>query len=328
MLSPESDVIYYDPVIWPISLDRVPLTYSSLKAFSKLKEYDVIINYDLSPITNLLLLLVSRLYKKRLILEVHDPYGLDRESGAASACRNSLVGAYGALRASIILRMPNIRVINGSDYLFLKNRGYKGKIYFIPILVALARPKMKANRKEFVCLIAGRLSVRQKGLDYLKEIVDKALEKNNKIKFHIVGSGDDGKPLVRELVRAHKGNVRWFGFAPQRTLRSEYSNSTAFLLTSRFEGSPAALVEAMSNGLVCVAFSIRGVVDTVRGIKKVRLVKPYDTDFFVDALLDLYSVWKHGGITTKMKYEISRATLRRYDYKKTLLQIKKMVDGR
>ncbi len=93
--------------------------------------------------------------------------------------------------------------------------------------------------------------VEQKGLDVLLKAAARAFEQLPDWRLAIVGDGplrDELEALAGELGIASR--VDWFGHVdnPVPYLRA----AQAFVLTSRFEGSPNALLEAMACGLPAV----------------------------------------------------------------------------
>lgn len=100
-------------------------------------------------------------------------------------------------------------------------------------------------------LAAGRL-VEQKGFDLLLH----AFARNRKAfpDWHLVIAGDG--PLREELIHLSRRlglgeRVRFAGLV--KDMDQLYAAATIFVLSSRFEGYPNVLCEAMSHGLPCVA---------------------------------------------------------------------------
>lgn len=107
------------------------------------------------------------------------------------------------------------------------------------------------------CVVIGRIEPYHKGLDMLIEacgMIADALRKSS-CTVDIFGPDYDGraeelKKQIRflgleDVIQCHEG---LYGEDKER----ELLNSDVFLLTSRFEGHPMALIEALSYGLPCV----------------------------------------------------------------------------
>ena len=103
----------------------------------------------------------------------------------------------------------------------------------------------------------GRLDINHKGLDLLlracKEVAP--LLSSNKIKLEIYGSDSKGsKIILTNLIKAYclerLVSIHDPIFDEEKELK--LLNSDFFLLTSRFEGHPMGLIEALSYGLPCI----------------------------------------------------------------------------
>lgn len=102
-----------------------------------------------------------------------------------------------------------------------------------------------------ILLAAGRLN-RQKGFDLLLRSFAAARLDEDWV-LRIVGEGKEREALEalsRQLGLA--GRVQMPG-ATNRIV-DEYSGADAFVLSSRFEGFPNVLLEAMASGLACIAY--------------------------------------------------------------------------
>ncbi|GEB27116.1 glycosyltransferase, putative [Enterococcus casseliflavus] len=104
----------------------------------------------------------------------------------------------------------------------------------------------------------GRLSYEHKGIDYLVEV---AKEIPNDWTITIAGNGSiDEIRKLDKLIEYHKLEKKLLFKGPLEgdDLLSHYENSSIYLMTSRWEGMPLVLAEAMSFGLPIVAFEQSG----------------------------------------------------------------------
>ena len=110
-------------------------------------------------------------------------------------------------------------------------------------------------------IYAGRLEQGQKGIFDLPEI-DRALSAMGaSVTWTIAGTGPDEAELKRRW--AFNSGVRWTGALTNAALLDLYARQDAFVLPTRFEGFPVALVEAMSAGLVPIVSDIRSGVPEI-----------------------------------------------------------------
>jgi glycosyltransferase involved in cell wall biosynthesis len=111
----------------------------------------------------------------------------------------------------------------------------------------------------FVVLWAGRL-VPIKNVDLLAEIVC-AAEGSPKLRFLVVGDGTDRTKL--ETLTAGCSNIHIAGW--HTDIPALWAAADAGLVTSRNEGTPSALIEAMASGKPFVSTKVGGVIDLVAG---------------------------------------------------------------
>jgi glycosyltransferase involved in cell wall biosynthesis len=98
----------------------------------------------------------------------------------------------------------------------------------------------------------GRLSF-EKGYDLLLEAFAACAGRHPEWSLEIAGEGPLRVELEAQAVAAGLGDrVRFLGLV--NDVEDLFSRSDLFVLSSRFEGFPNALLEAMSVGLACIAF--------------------------------------------------------------------------
>ncbi|MEV6632051.1 glycosyltransferase family 4 protein [Actinoplanes sp. NPDC051470] len=137
-----------------------------------------------------------------------------------------------------------------------------------------------------VVVAAGRFS-RQKGFDLLVEAWAAVHAKHPEWRLAIFGNGPDREKLIARAEELEMSDsVRMPGIT--RKLDQELAAASIYVLSSRFEGLPMVLLEAMTQGLPAVAYDCptgpREVIeDGVNG----RLVPPEDVDALAAALCEL-----------------------------------------
>ena len=126
----------------------------------------------------------------------------------------------------------------------------------IPNPCALNSRKSKVeSRKTKKVLAVGRLH-EQKGFDMLLEAWNNVQRDNVQCTkdwtLRIVGEGEQRKKLEEQIRDLHLSNVVLAGRV--ENMVEEYAAASLFVLSSRYEGLPLALIEAMWCGVPCVSF--------------------------------------------------------------------------
>ena len=133
-------------------------------------------------------------------------------------------------------------------------------------------------------LAAGRLS-NEKGFDLLIEALARVRTRFPSADLTIAGSGGEKAALEALSRKANLGDA----FHIADSLSTPYAlfpGATLFVLSSRFEGMPNALLEAAAAGLPLVATPASGgVVELLEGRQGAWLAAEISTDALADALL-------------------------------------------
>ncbi len=93
----------------------------------------------------------------------------------------------------------------------------------------------------------------QKGFDMLIQAFAMIADKCPEWHIDIFGNGEDEQMLLEEIHK-HQLDGRIVINKPTNHIYEEYQDSDFFVLSSRYEGYPLVLNEAMSCGIPCVAF--------------------------------------------------------------------------
>ena len=132
-------------------------------------------------------------------------------------------------------------------------------------------------------LAVGRLHP-QKGFDLLLRAWAKVAPEHTGWTLRIVGEGDERhslEALAEQLSVA--ASVSMPGLSSD--IRTDYLNSAVFVLSSRYEGLPLALIEAMSCGCCCIAFNCpQGPAELIDNCTNGFLVPCEDVDSLAAAI--------------------------------------------
>lgn len=128
--------------------------------------------------------------------------------------------------------------------------------------------------KKKVILYVGRISFAQKRNDLLLHVWKNIELKHRDWQLKIVGEGED---LPKLKIMAKEMNLTNISFEGFKSPELYYKEASIFCLTSAYEGFPLVLVEAMSYGVVPVAFNSYGAAENViDNCVNGYLVKPFD----------------------------------------------------
>lgn len=113
-------------------------------------------------------------------------------------------------------------------------------------------PSLEGRHDKKQLLAVGRLHP-QKGFDMLLEAWQQLVPKYPDWVLRIAGEGDCRNTLEQQIEQLGlQDTVCMKGLS--RDIQKDYQESRLFVLSSRWEGLPLALIEAMSQGCCCVAF--------------------------------------------------------------------------
>lgn len=127
-----------------------------------------------------------------------------------------------------------------------------------------------------------------KGHDVLLHAFARVVDRDPRARLTLVGDGDEASPLARLADELDlRENVTFAGGLDRDSIRDALRDGDIFVMPSRSEGLPIALLEAMACGLPCVASAVGGIPDLLQDCGMV--VPPDRPEALADALLDLAS---------------------------------------
>jgi len=201
-----------------------------------LKRFDLVVAQEPLRVIGLLALLHSKLFREKLVYEVHGDYiphvkGLDK-----LFMLHALKSCFAA------------RAVNKTIYRRLQELGVERILYVPGVYVdtELFKPLKPHEEREGFLLYVGRFS-KEKNLPLLLRSFKVLSEREVEAKLVLVGRGEEYSVIQRFLrsspALAERVKVvnEWL---PQRELVKFYCEASAFVSTSIFEGGPRTIFEA------------------------------------------------------------------------------------
>ncbi|NHF61535.1 glycosyltransferase family 4 protein [Flavobacteriaceae bacterium TP-CH-4] len=146
-----------------------------------------------------------------------------------------------------------ITILTKFDLAFFKSRNKKVVVMENPCSFDIG--KSPTNIREKVIVAVGNLDrYEHKGFDNLIEIASRVLKNHVDWKLKIVGGGNYGMEILKNMANEYGiyDQVIFTGF--RSDIKEILSNAEIFILSSRYEGLPMVLLEALSQGLACISY--------------------------------------------------------------------------
>ena len=177
-----------------------------------------------------------------------------------------------------------------------------------------ARASLDLPPRALVLCTVGRLTA-IKNHEALIDAAEQAAAAFPDLLLLIAGDGDLRDDLQQRASRLGD-RVRFLGW--RRDLATIYGASDVFVLTSRNEGTPVALIEAMASALPSVSTEVGGVADVVTDERMGLLVPAGDGSALVAAIARLLS---SPGLRREMGARARASVAARYDIGRLLADI-------
>lgn len=188
--------------------------------------------------------------------------------------------------ANEMRRMDGIVVLSKSDeQLFRDNLGLESVTIYNPLTLT-PRGRASVGYKKFLAI--GRFSPKHKGFDLLIKAFAKFAQTNNDWTLEIVGEGEE-EIIYRQLIIENKLEKRVKISPFTKDIQRHYAGASAYVLSSRWEGQPLVLVEAMAHGLPIVSSDLPVASELLEGRGCGMLFRCGDIDDMVMALSSMSS---------------------------------------
>lgn len=241
-------------------------TIKRIKILRKtLKSIDANINISFMLHTNLLATIASRLNKQKIIISERIVYDF-----------------YDSIVLNILKRIiyPKVNFLvtqtlnDKKNYTFMKNV----KVIYNPLELTPIK-----HEREKIIFAVGRLN-KQKGFDTLLRAFSKV--KTGEWKLCIAGDGIEKENLLNLKKELNLQNVEFIG--NHKDIFTWYAKSSIFVLSSKKEGFPNVLLEAMGNGCAVISFDCpNGPAEIIQNGKNGILVENQNIEELTQAIQKL-----------------------------------------
>lgn len=165
-------------------------------------------------------------------------------------------------------------VLTQTDRKRFEDKYHTGNIVCIPNPVTISKVNKRIS-KEKIILAVGRLSY-QKGYDMMLNIWKATICKDIGWRLVIIGGGELRQELKQQISDLNLSNSVSL-IEPTKGIEEWYAKASLFIMTSRWEGLPLVLIEAISAGLPIISFDCEtGPRDIVQDGYNGFLIKCFD----------------------------------------------------
>ena len=148
-----------------------------------------------------------------------------------------------------------VTILTKYDYDYIGNRLKNKMVIPNPLSFDPYLPSSTKERKKCIIAAGGIDRYYIKGFDNLIKIWGKIAHKYPDWVLQIAGAGTSNNINILKVLAQQNNIVNQIEFiGPIKALDLKLRESSIFVLSSRFEGLPMVLIEAMSQGCACVSF--------------------------------------------------------------------------
>ena len=212
-------------------------------------QYDVIIGVH-APLAARLATLKKQLPNTKLIGWLHNSFealfGKDSHYYIGEKRRKHYIYQFKKLNATVVLCQDDAKKFHECDQQFIPT------VIYNPLTLKQGE-ESTGNSKRFLTI--GRFTPLHKGIDILIEAFHLFTLKNKDWHLDIVGEGAE-ETLYRKLIVKYQLEDRITIHPFTNKIQEYYAQAQIYVLSSRWEGMPLVLVEAMAHGLPIVSSNL------------------------------------------------------------------------
>lgn len=178
----------------------------------------------------------------------------------------------------------------------------------------LIRSKMGIAADEFIFLFVGAIC-KGKGIDALVDAWCVVRQKaGTSVKLLAIGPPWEDS-MVKLLI--DRVGIDYSGYKTIDEVRDIYAAADAFVLPTRGEGLPNAVLEAMASGLPCIVGRLEGITDYLLGEERGILINPEDNIDLANAMLKIY---EHPTVAKEMANKAKKWVVENANMKPVVMQ--------
>ncbi|WP_435132196.1 glycosyltransferase family 4 protein [Formosa sp. A9] len=191
--------------------------------------------------TNFIAIIVSKIFFIKVISSEHNNH----------LKKTDLIGS---LTKKYFYRYTDaLTVLTKFDLDYYKKRKVNGFLMPNPCSFKIYKEKQRIRDKTI--LAVGDLNrYHHKGFDTLLKLIAPILKANSNWQLKLVGSGDKGLKFLESLAEQYNISKQVVFEGYSNNISELMRKSEIYIMTSRFEGLPMVLIEAMSQGMACISF--------------------------------------------------------------------------
>lgn len=165
-------------------------------------------------------------------------------------CQTSCATAY-VTATALQRRYPSQPQVFSTDYSSIE----------LPDSAFISAPRQHFNQNPLTLITVGSLAQLYKAPDVLIDAVALGRQQGLKLQLMVVGDGQYRRALeARAKALGLQNYVQFYGQLPAgQAIRDSLDRADLFVLPSRQEGLPRAMIEAMARGLPCIGSRVGGI---------------------------------------------------------------------